>query len=76
MIQSNLVLGDVTFDLLLADEDAKLPLNTLYHHVGLKKTEDSISRIAGSHVDSCNSTDPGGGTHADIKRKEASLCLG
>ena len=50
VIRSNLVLGDVTFDLLLADEDAKLPLNTLYHHVGLKKTEDSISRIAGSHV--------------------------
>ncbi len=50
VIQSKLTLGEVTFDLLLADEDAKLPLNTLYHHVGLKKTEDSISRVAGSNV--------------------------
>ncbi len=50
VIRSKLVLGEVTFDLLLADEDAKLPLNTLYHHVGLKKTEESISRVAGSNV--------------------------
>jgi hypothetical protein len=50
VIRSKVVLGGVTFDLLLADEDAKLPLNTLYHHMGLKKTEDSISRVAGSNV--------------------------
>lgn len=49
-IRSNIVLGEVTFDILLADEDAKLPLNTLYHHVGLKKTENSISRVAGPSV--------------------------
>ncbi|HBV64126.1 MAG TPA: hypothetical protein DEF45_14015 [Rhodopirellula sp.] len=50
VIRSKLVLGEVAFDLLLADEDAKLPLNTLYHYVGLKKTEDSINRVAGSNA--------------------------
>jgi len=48
VIRSKLVLGNVTFDFLLADEDAKLPLNTLYHHAGKKKTEDGINRVAGS----------------------------
>ena len=50
VIQSKLLLGEVTFDLLLADEDAKLPLNTLYHCLGLKKTEESINRVAGSNA--------------------------
>ena len=48
VIRSKLVLGDVTFDFLLADEDAKLPINPLYHHAGRKKTEDAIQRVAGS----------------------------
>jgi hypothetical protein len=50
VIRSRITLGEVTFHVLLADEDAKLPLNTLYHHAGLKKTEDGISRIAGSNA--------------------------
>lgn len=49
-IQSKLVLGEVTFDILLSDEGAKLPLNTLYHLAGLKKTEDGINRVAGSNA--------------------------
>lgn len=47
VLRSKFVLGEVTFDVLLADEDAKLPLNTLYHHAGLKKTEEKISQVAG-----------------------------
>lgn len=50
VLRSQLVLGNVTFDMLLADEDAKLPLNTLYHHAGRKKTEEWIRRSSGPNV--------------------------
>ena len=50
VIRMKFALGEVTFDLLLADEDAKLPLNTLYHYAGQKKTEEGISQIAGSNA--------------------------
>lgn len=41
-------LGDVTFDLLLGDEDAKVHLNSLYHQSGEKAAADAV----GSLVDS------------------------
>lgn len=50
VIRIRLALGEVNFDLLLADEDAKVPLNTLYHHAGQKKTEEGISQIAGANA--------------------------
>lgn len=46
-IRSALMLGGVTFDLLLADEDAKLNLNALYHHVGPLRTRQAISQVVG-----------------------------
>ncbi len=49
-IRAAVTIGGVTFDLLLGDEDAKLNLNALYHHVGKSKTERSLSRIAGPAV--------------------------
>jgi len=50
VIRIKVALGEVTFDVLLADEDAKLPLNTLYHYAGQKKTEEGISQIAGANA--------------------------
>jgi hypothetical protein len=46
-IRTALTLNGVTFDLLLADEDAKLNLNSLYHHVGEQQTQQAISKIIG-----------------------------
>ncbi len=40
-------IGGVTFDMLLADEDAKLNLNSLYHHAGQREVEQAIAKIAG-----------------------------
>lgn len=39
------VLGGATFDLLLADEDAKLNLNTLYHMAGPSAVEQAIQDL-------------------------------
>ncbi len=49
-IRAVLTLGNVTFDLLLGDEDAKLSLNSLYHHAGPAKTGQAVSRIVGPAV--------------------------
>ncbi|MEO1524019.1 MAG: hypothetical protein AAFX06_01220 [Planctomycetota bacterium] len=43
-------IGGVTFDVLLADEDAKLNLNTLYHAVGQERTRRAIGEVAGPAV--------------------------
>lgn len=40
-------LRDVTFDVLLGDEDAKLNLNALYHYGGPARTDQAISRVGG-----------------------------
>ena len=42
-----MTLNGVTFDLLLADEDAKLNLNSVYHHVGKQQAQASIATIIG-----------------------------
>ena len=39
IIRSAISIGDVTFDVMIADEDAKLNLNSLYHHGWSRKTE-------------------------------------
>ncbi len=49
-IRTALSLGGVTFDLLLGDEDAKLNLNSLYHHAGPIKTERALREIVGPSV--------------------------
>ena len=49
-IRDAITIGDVTFDILLGDEDAKLNLNAVYHQVGTKKTEEVIMQAAGSHL--------------------------
>lgn len=41
-------LRDVTFDVLLGDEDTKSNLNAIYHHGGLNRTNQTISSVAGS----------------------------
>lgn len=46
-IRTAMNLGGVTFDLMLADEDAKLNLNALYHHVGKMKTEQALAKSVG-----------------------------
>ncbi|MGI9474029.1 MAG: hypothetical protein ACR2NZ_20990, partial [Rubripirellula sp.] len=50
VIRTKLVLGDVTFDVLLGDEDSKLSLNTLYHHAGPEKATKAIGQVAGRQV--------------------------
>ena len=56
-IRAAITLGGVTFDLLLGDEDAKLNLNTIYHHsrkredragIGEHRTETVAVRAVGS----------------------------
>ena len=42
-----LTLGNTTFDIVLADEDAKVNLNSLYHHVGERGVSDAIESVAG-----------------------------
>ena len=44
-IRSALTLGDVTFDLMVGDEDAKLNLNALYHHGGSGKLEQALQDV-------------------------------
>ncbi|MFK8115063.1 MAG: hypothetical protein AB8B91_22875 [Rubripirellula sp.] len=46
-IRAALTLNGITFDLLLGDEDAKLSLNAMYHHVGQQKTEAAILEMVG-----------------------------
>ena len=49
-IRDAITIGDVTFDILLGDEDAKLNLNAVYHQVGRQKTEKAIVQATGSHL--------------------------
>ncbi len=46
-IRSAITLSGVTFDILLGDEDAKLNLNSLYHHAGASRVEQSVGRVVG-----------------------------
>lgn len=46
-IRAALTLKGVTFDLLLGDEDAKLNLNSMFHHTGLQKTEQAVTEMVG-----------------------------
>ncbi|TWT52714.1 hypothetical protein Pla22_03400 [Rubripirellula amarantea] len=46
-VRSAITLGNITFDVLLGDEDAKLNLNALYHHTGLEKTQRSVETLTG-----------------------------
>jgi hypothetical protein len=49
-LRAVLRLGDVTFDVLVGDEDAKLNLNALYHYGGLVKTDQAIAKTGGPTV--------------------------
>ena len=49
-IREAITIGDVTFDVMLGDEDAKLNLNALYHQVGNSGTERAIGAIVGPDV--------------------------
>jgi hypothetical protein len=40
-------MGGVTFDVLLADEDAKLNLNRVYHRTGLERTAAIVTELVG-----------------------------
>jgi hypothetical protein len=44
-IRSAISFGGVTFDVMIADEDAKLNLNALYHHAGSTKLNQAIADI-------------------------------
>ena len=46
-IRAAITLGGVTFDMLLGDEDAKLNVNTIYHHGGASRAEQIIGRSMG-----------------------------
>ena len=46
-IRDAITMGGVTYDLLLGDEDAKLNLNTVYHHAGREKTQSAIESVLG-----------------------------
>jgi hypothetical protein len=49
-IRAVLSLRGVTFDLLLADEDAKLNLNSFYHQLGPDRTKQAVARVAGQQA--------------------------
>jgi len=49
-IRSALTLRGVTFDLLLGDEDAKLNINSFYHHGGERRSEQVVSQIVGAQL--------------------------
>ncbi len=49
-IRAIVSLREVTFDILLGDEDAKLNLNALYHYGGPGRTDQAISRVGGPIV--------------------------
>ena len=44
-IRSVITIADVTFDVMIADEDAKLNLNSLYHHAGPEKLDQALADI-------------------------------
>lgn len=44
-IRSAITIGDVTFDVMIADEDAKLNLNSIYHHAGPETLNQAITDI-------------------------------
>jgi len=45
LLRGALSLGGVTFDLMIADEDAKLNLNSIYHHAGLMEVQQAIGEL-------------------------------
>ncbi len=47
VIRQAITIGDVTFDILLGDEDAKLNLNAIYHQVGEGRARRAIGSIVG-----------------------------
>lgn len=50
VIRAVLTLRGVTFDMLLADEDAKLNLNAYYHRQGPQQTRQAVTGVAGAPV--------------------------
>lgn len=49
-LRDAVTVGGVTFDVLLADEDAKLNLNQVYHAVGQERVRRAIGDVAGPAV--------------------------
>jgi len=41
------IIGGVTFDLIIADEDAKLNVNQVYHMSGRRRTESAVGELVG-----------------------------
>ncbi|QEG02836.1 hypothetical protein Mal15_69570 [Stieleria maiorica] len=46
-IRGAVTIGGVTFDVVLADEDAKLNLNQVYHMTGQRRTEATLAKVLG-----------------------------
>lgn len=46
-IRDAVTIGGVTFDVVIADEDAKLNLNQVYHMVGKQKTKSTLDDLVG-----------------------------
>ena len=46
-LRGAVTIGGVTFDVVLADEDAKLNLNQVYHMTGLRRTEATLGEVLG-----------------------------
>ncbi len=49
-LRAMLRLGDVSFDIMLGDEDAKLNLNAVYHHAGPQRVAAAVARQSGPLV--------------------------
>ncbi|MEM0925199.1 MAG: hypothetical protein AAGJ83_04105, partial [Planctomycetota bacterium] len=49
-LRTAITFGGVTYDVLLADEDTKVNLNSIYHAVGVAKCQASIARVVGPAV--------------------------
>ncbi|WP_182866112.1 hypothetical protein [Stieleria mannarensis] len=46
-VRGAITIGGVTFDVVLADEDAKLNLNQVYHMTGQRRTEAVLAKVLG-----------------------------
>ena len=57
-LRSVVTFGGVTFDVLLADEDAKADLNLMYHLMGKQRTESAVMELVGPSVASAVRLDP------------------
>ncbi len=71
VIRQAITIGDVTFDILLGDEDAKLNLNVIYHQTGEGRTQRAISSIVGPNANATTRLLPAVPPQSRERKKQA-----